>query len=769
MTKRKFAFNIIRYRWYILTVLPLFIVVLFAINIKNAGIETNWRIWFDEKSQIMKNFDKFRNTFGSDDRILVALRSENGIFHKEVLINIQNLTNEFWNMKNIARVDSLSNFQYSYVNKNDEDVIIVEDFLKDIQVLSKTELLQKEKIALSDNQIKNLFISRDGKSAMIIIRMIYSEKLKPQDYINLYHDVNTIIDKHRLKSVVYHNVGMPAFSTAFAKAIQSNFSIFIPLLLGSIALLFILIFRNLNSLLLTLTIVVLATLFIAGFTFALGYKLNTLTSMFPIFVIAIGIADSIHIYWTWLYKRKQGISNTKSVVFAIEKNVFPAFITSITTFVGFLSLAISKIVTLQAFGILVATGAVIAFILSITFLPAFLSVLDLSVKTKISENKKKKEFINSYVNFLISHHKKVIVFCFIFIALSFIGLKNVSVDTQFLKQFSEDSEIRKSASFVEKYIGGTIPIEIIVDSKKDFNVNNPKFLQDVENFSISFQKEFAQVRHITSLIDVVKKYNKLMQGDKEEFYEIPKSKELISQYLLLYSLSLPQGMGINDLMDVNKRYLRVTAMINLSSEEEKLKMYRFSKNWWEKNSEFSASIEGMALITAHMRTELTKTMIKSISVALILVTIIFYFTFKSRFFMAISAIPNIAPLLVTIGLIGWFGLNVDLSMAIVFIIIIGVAIDDTVHFLSKYQVAFQRTKNTIEAIQESLLFSGSAIIITTLVLVLGFGIFLFSNFALYSNFGLMSGLSLFLAMVFDLLLLPAILIYFNMKKREYYY
>ena len=479
--------------------------------------------------------------------------------------------------------------------------------------------------------------------------------------------------------------------------------------------------------------------------------------MFPIFIIAIGIADSIHIFWVWKHKREEGLDNHDSVVFSIEKNFTPALITSLTTFAGFISLGISKLVPLQAFGILLASGAIMAFILSIAFLPALLSVLNPKIKVQEQKTSKLKDMISSYTAFVVRNDKAVIILCVLFIVGCAIGIKDVSVDTEFAKQFDEETAIRKSAEFVEKNISGTVPIEIIVDSKEKTGINHPQFMNDVENFSNAFMDRFDRIRHVNSLTQIVKRYHKLMNGDKEEFYKIPESKELISQYMLLYSLSLPQGMGINDMMDVDARYLRVSAMINIASEKQKLEMYEWAQDWWNTNSEYTATIEGVTMISGHMRLELTDTLIKSISLALIFVTLIFWFAFRSKFFMAVSTLPNVAPLLIAVGLTGWLGINLDLGMAIVFVIIIGIAIDDTVHFLSKYKAATLKGKNVIESIEESILLSGNAIIITTIVLVLGFGTFLFSDFALYSNFGLLSSIALFLAMAFDLLLLPAIL------------
>lgn len=764
MNKRAFAVNVLRYRWWIVLLMPLCIVVLFALNVKNAGVETDFKIWFDADSQIMKNFEHFKETFGSDDRLMIAMKSDHGVFTKEVLKSIQQMTDALWQTKFVARVDSITNFQYVHVNPDNEDEIIVENFLNDIDALTSEELESKENIARKDVQTKNLLVSQDGKSAVIIARMVYSKHLNPNDYISLYRAANSIIDTYKVDGVEYHNVGVPAYTNAFMETISSNAKLFFPIFLGTIIFLLALIFRSIWGVILPISVVILTILFVAGFTFALGYKLNTITSMFPIFIIATGIADSVHIFWTWLHKRETGVGNARSIIFTLEKNLIPALITSLTTFVGFLSLALSKIVPLQAFGLLLASGAVGAYLLSVLFLPAFLSILKPRVRTKDAKTQRLQQWSKSYTRFIVRYDKVIIAVCAVGTLFCSFGIKNVSVDTEFAKQFDEKTPIRKSAEFVEKNIGGTISLELIVDSKEKSGINQPQLMKDVDAFSEAFMKRFDRIRHVNSLTQVVKKYHQLMNGGDEAFYRIPDSKELISQYLLLYSLSLPSGMGINDMMDVDQRYLRVTAMMNIASEAQKLEMYRWTKAWWKENSTYGATLEGITMISGHMRIQLTETMIWSIISSLLLVTFIFGLAVRSGFFMLISALPNLAPLLIAVGLTGWLDINLDLGMAIVFVIIIGIATDDTVHFLSKYKEGISHGKTPMEAIEWALNFSASAIVITTLILVIGFGTFLWSDFAVYKNFGFLSSIALVLAMVFDLVLVPASLSFLSDRK-----
>jgi len=294
--------------------------------------------------------------------------------------------------------------------------------------------------------------------------------------------------------------------------------------------------------------------------------------------------------------------------------------------------------------------------------------------------------------------------------------------------------------------------EIVVDSGRKNGIKDPKFMKRVEQFYLDFQSTYADVRHLASLMDTVKRFNKVVDGKDE----IPSSQNLIAQYLLLYSLSLPQGMEINDKMDIDEQKLRITGQINIVDTSKDLEMMQYVEDWWAK-TDYSATVQGQTSMFAHMQKDVTDTLIYSLSLAIFLVTVVMLFIFKRLSILWVFILPNILPVILVVGLMGWIGISIDIGVAIAGAIIIGVAVDDTIHFLVKYFDARRRGLGMEETFDEVLHYAGKAILFTTIILSVSFSLFAFSNFSPNQNFGIVTAFALLIAFVVDLLLLPALL------------
>jgi len=299
---------------------------------------------------------------------------------------------------------------------------------------------------------------------------------------------------------------------------------------------------------------------------------------------------------------------------------------------------------------------------------------------------------------------------------------------------------------------GPMGYEIVVDSQKVDGIKDPKFMKTVERFYTEFQTAFKEVRHLSSLMDTVKRFNKIVDGKDV----IPNNQNLIAQYLLLYSLSLPQGMEINDKMDIDEQKLRISGQMDIVDTSKDLEMIAYIENWWAK-TEYSATVEGQTYMFAHMQKDVTNTLIYSLSLALLLVSIVMFLIFRRLKLLWVFILPNILPVILVVGLMGWIGLTIDIGVAIAGAIIIGVAVDDTIHFLVKYFDARKRGLNMEETFDEVLRYAGKAIFFTTIILTVAFSMFVFSNFSPNTNFGIVTAFALVIAFVVDLLLLPALL------------
>ncbi len=756
-----------KFRWAIAIIIPLLVLAL-STNLKNLSFEGSYRIWFGEDSQILKNYDDFRLIFGNDDAVVITFKDENGIFNKKALSVVQRITDELWKTKYITRVDSITSYQYVYADPNEPDEIIVEDFIQNLDNVTSSYLDNRKFIAVNDPQVSGSLISKDGTTTMISARLVAKAGENEDISFELMELINKILEPEaKATGYKFWINGGAAITTAFVTIAQNDGGVFTPLVILSVLVLLFLLFRRVSGGLIPMAVVVLTVLIVLSIQVMLGYKLNNFTANIPVFIIAIGIADAVHIYIVWLMFRKNGESNIDAVKHAVQKNLLPIFLTSITTSVGFASLAISKIVPVATLGIATASGAILAFILSVVFMPVLLLLINKDIpKQKFLNEHEEIKSINRYKNyaqFLIRNDKRIVIFTTVLFGFFAMGLFQVKVDSNTIRYFDKNVEIRKSTEFTMENLTGPMAYEIVVDSMRKDGIKDPEFLNTVQKFYNEFQLKYKEVRHLGSLLDVVKQFNKVMHEDNENFYIVPKTKELVAQYLLLYSMSLPQGMEINDKMDIQERLLRITGQINLVDTSKDLEMIAWAQNWW-KNTPYQARIDGQTAMFAYMQNDVTNTLIYSMSIAMGLVSIMMLIIFKNIKMLAIFIMPNILPIILVVGIMGWLGITIDMGVAVSGAIVLGVAVDDTIHFFVKYFDAKKRNLSMEDSFAYVFQYAGTAIVFTTIILSLSFLLFMGSNFAPNFNFGIVTASALIIAFIADLLLLPAILSIIDKKE-----
>ncbi len=759
---------IIKFKYLIVSIIPIITGLLLFLAIEKFEFDANVRIWFDKESQIIKDYDNFKANFGTDETVIIAFSDDNGIFNHKALSSIERITQRLWQTKYIARVDSITNYQYVHADKEYPDDILVDSFLEDIKNLSEQELKAKEKIATTDTQTKNLLISEDGTTAVIMARMIPRVTEGNEEYFILENAVKKILDEETIKTGYDYKLhGVPIVSTEFIKIAKADSGFFTPLVLLSVLLLLIIAFRTLSGGLTPLLVVIITFVSVIAVMALMGFKFNNFTANLPVFITAIGIADAVHIYSIWLFARKEGLNNELAIKHTIEKNFYPAFLTSITTFIGFISLAPSVVIPVKTLGITTAMASILAFLLSIVFLPALLAIINPKIKKGDKSEVNELEhpaYAKKYSSFIISHHNKILAFSVAVLVICGIGLAFVKVDSQGIKYFKPQTDIRETTDYIQEKITGPLNLEIIVDSQNSSGVKNPEFLYMVDRFYKDFYQAQSKVKHIRSLLDVIKRFNQVMNADKSEFYTIPNNKELIAQYLLLYSLSLPQGMEINDKMDIDERLFRITASVDIGSSSENMKIINWAKEWWS-TTPYSVNISGQNAMYTYMEEDVTKTLIMSISLALTLVLILMWIAFRSFKVLLISILTNAMPIILVVGVMGWLGIDIGLGVAISGAIILGVAVDDTIHFLVKYNQAKSEGKSFSESLEYMITYAGSAIFFTTVVLSVSFGLFLMSEFAPNFNFGVVTAVALILAFLIDIFMLPSILAIVDKRRK----
>lgn len=759
---KNFVNKIIKFRWAIAIIIPLLTIVM-ASGLKNLEFEGSYRIWFGEQSSILKKYDDFRAIFGNDDAVIISFKNEDGIFTKEALESITSITDKLWQTEYIARVDSIINYQYIHVDPEYPDEILVEDFIEDVNSMKAEDFISKKKIAMEEDNIVGRLISQDATTTMIVGRMTPKAGDDPEVSLKLRNSVLEIIKPEIEKNGFKFSLnGGPIITAAFIEIAQHDASVFTPLVIVIAFIFLVLIFKKISIAFLSISVVIFTFLIVLSIQAMLGYKLNNFTANIPVFVMAIGIADAMHLLWIYIIAKKKGFDNHKAIHYSINKNFLALFLTSMTTAVGFASLSISAVIPIKTLGIATASAALLAFVLTILFVPAVLAIINPKIKPN-NENSVEGEhkIADFFTAFIIKNDKKILLISFVtFIAIG-LGISQANIDSNIVRYFKENVPFRADTIFLQKNLTGPMNYEIIIDSKEKDGIKEPKFLKTVDRFYGELYAKYPDIKHISSLMDTIKIFNNVMTGTKT----IPDDKNLIAQYLLLYSLSLPQGMEINDKMDIEERFFRVSTSVNIVDTSKDLEQIKWIEDWWD-NTSYSAEVNGQTVMFAHMQKDVTDTLIKSITLAIILISFIMLIIFKKFKMLPLFIAPNLLPIVLVVGVMGYLSIDIDMGVAIAGAIIIGVAVDDTIHFMVKYIESRKRGDNFEDALKYVMRYAGSAIIFTTIILSIAFLVFIFSDFNPNYHFGIVTASALFIAVIVDLLTLPALLSVIDNKKKS---
>lgn len=746
-----------RFRWLILVSI-LFITVFLSTKITQLGFEGNYRIWFSPNSKALMEYDIFRATFGSDDAITIAFKSpKNGIFNEKAIKSIQRISSKLSKLSNIGRVDSILNFQYIHSNPIDRDDIIVEDFILSNALLTSDYLEEKKHIALNDPLIRGLYISNDGKTTMIIAKLSSNISKNEEVNIELIGRVKEILrDESARTSFNYHISGSPALNAAMADIADKEAMLFLPIAFILIVALLYYLYGSILGIIIPLSIVICACTVTLASQYYLGQKLNNFTINIPIFISAIGMADAIHLYIAWISNRQNTRDKKIALELSIKKNILPMSLTTLTTTIGFLTLASSQIVPVSTLGIAIGIGSISALIFTLLLAPALILIIPenyLPVANIPTPN----WFRNfNYSEFIIFHNKKIVIY---FIATSFflsLGLLWTKIDSNVLKYFSQDVDVRRSSDFTSREITGPMIYEIIVDSGKNDGIKDPAFLSLVNQFIFELKGYYPEIRHASSINDIIKRFDNVINRPKVPSEEIKSDQNVNAQYLLMYSLSLPQGMEINDKTDISNRHMRITVNVDVVDSSRTLNCIAWCEQWWQKH-QMEAKVVGQVAMFAHMESSLTSTLLYSIGSSIVLIGITMLLIIKNLKLLLIFLIPNLSPILMTLGFMGYADIPIDIGIAISGAIILGLAVDDTIYLFINYLQAKKLGHSTPKTLEYILHHSGSAMITTTLILSTAFIIFIFSDFIPNVHFALMTIGGLCLALLSDLLLAPALI------------
>jgi len=748
--------------WVILICLTF--TILAGMGAQKLEFKNDYRVFFSEENPQLTAFESMQKIYAKSDNVsFVVVPKDGNVFTQQHLSALKDLTKASWQVPYSTRVDSVTNFQYTFA---EEDDMIVEDLVMSTKNLTSDKLDEIKQIAINEPLLVNKIISTTGHVSVVNVTV----QLPGIDPMVETPEVATSVRAIQAEFLAKHPEmeiylsGMIMMNTSFGESSISDSATLIPLMFLVVIVTIGLLLRTITGTVSTVLIIIMSIATTMGLAGWLGFYLTGPSSSAPTMIMTLAVADCIHILTSMFYEMRQGADKRTAIARSIKINLQPIFLTSVTTAIGFLSMNFSDSPPFRDLGNLVAIGVMLAFVFSVTIFPALLTVLPVRVN-KQSENKK--DIMAKLADFVIAKRKALLPLTSVFIIASVMFIPNNELNDDFVKYFDESVPYRAATDFMQENLSGMMVVEISVKTGKSSGINDPKYLRSISDFS-DWLRDRPETDHVNTITDVLKRLNKNMHADDPSWYKLPDSQEMSAQYLLLYEMSLPYGLDLNNQLDVDKSSSRIVATFKNMTSNELINVEQDMVAWFAKHApQYEVDFASPSLMFAHIGQRNITSMLIGTTLALILISILLGVALKSWRFGLVSLLPNLAPAAIAFGLWGILSAQVGLGLSVVIGMTLGIVVDDTVHFLSKY-IHARREKNATaeQAVHYAFDNVGRALWITTFVLVAGFTVLAQSSFKMNAEMGFLTALTIFIALVVDFLFLPPLLILLDKSKHK---
>ncbi len=743
---------------YKVTALSILMVVLMAYGIRYTEISSDYRYFFGPDNPQRVAFEKLQNVYSQDDSVFITVTPKDGVvFKKQTLEGLRYLTQQSWLLPFATRVDSITNYQYSY---GEGDDLTVRDLVRqqDINSHSDTEGFRLiRQITLNEPELKGRLINPGASVTGVNVRMTFPGK-SPFEVPDAAEAARKLASQftEKFPGHTVHLTGMVMMNDAFNAAGINDMMTLIPAMYLIIIVVMFLLLRSAVMVGITLGTVFLSIFAGVGFAGWMGIPITPPSSIAPTVIMTLAIANCIHLFKSMLKIMAGGKGKQAAIAESLQINFRPVFLTSFTTMIGFLSLNFSDTPPFHDLGNITAAGVVVAYLLSVALLPALVTLSPVRGRPSSTGQT---DWAMRYTGWLKRNQSTIFLatlFAVIFLAMQ---VPKIKVNDQFVGYFDHSMDFRPASEYTIEKLTGIYFLHFDLGSGESQGIADPQYLRNIDAFS-NFMRGVEGVRHVSNIADTFKKLNKNMHGDDGSWYRIPDSRQLAAQYLLLYEMSLPFGLDLNTRINVDKSSSRVVVTLDDVPTSRILEISEQAGQWLRKNVPAPMHVDGTSptMMFSHITARNIDSMLWGTGIAFALITLIIVIALRSFRYGLISLLPNMLPAITAIGLWSILVGEAGFSIAFVASVTLGIIVDDTVHFLSKYTLARkEKGMGVDDAIRYALQHVGGALISTSVILVLGFSILMLSGFKLNFVLGALSAVTILIALVMDFTFLPSVL------------
>jgi len=791
-----FGHLVYRNHWKTLLVILLLIAALLS-QLPKLTMDTSTEGFLHNEDPTLLAYNKFREQFGRDELILLTIQAPN-VFDIAFLEKLQRLHREL--ADNTPYLDDITSLINARDTRGSEGELLVEDLLEtwpeDAQQLAAIKAR-----ALANPVYRNMLLSEDGTITTVVLKTdAFSSEQSTADALGGFEEGalevdpeqnaeripltdaqnSEVVGKVRQIAAGYDSenfriylAGSPVVSDVLKRAMQANMKKFMLMALASIALVLLLLFRRISGVVLPLLTVILSLISTLGLMGAFGIPFKLPTQILPSFLLAVGVGASVHLMSVFFRRLQQlheegGNIETSgykenAIAYALGHSGLAIVMTSLTTAAGLASFAGADVAPVSDLGLVAAIGVLIALVFTLVLTPALLSILPLKAKNTASahaRHARMDRLMLGVADTATGRSRLILVISAVILMFGAAGLSQVKFSYKPFEWLPKSDPARQATDFVDQHMRGASVVEVVIDSGQKNGFYEPAMMQGLDNVSndiATIDQGELFVGKTLSLADILKEINKALNENRDAFYTIPDNRQLTAQEFLLF-----ENSGSDDLEDfVDSQFSKARLSVKMPWVDGILLAdfladmdQRLSQTF---GGEAAITLTGMNALLSRTMTATIYSMAQSYIIAGVVITLMMILLIGNIRIGLMSMLPNLTPIILTLGLMGWLGLPLDLFTMLIGSIAIGLAVDDTIHFMHNYRRYHLETGSVREAVRKTLLTTGRAMVVTTVVLSLGFFLYMGANLSNLVNFGLLTGFTIITALLADLFLAPALM------------
>lgn len=724
-------------------------------GLPRLGMTTDYKVFFGPDNPDLQAHEAFEHRFELTETLIFTLEPAAGtVFTPESLGMLRDITDAGWQLPWAIRATSLANYQHTRAEGDD---IIVESLIPD-GAISQADTGRIETIALDAEEVVDRLVSADGSVAGLFVSTALPHENSEQEIQTVARAAYDLRDRfeHAHPGLRVRVTGVTILNDTLGQIMRRDLAVLTPATLAVILVGMLIFFRAFLPAVLTLGVIGLSVASALGVAGWVGITLTDVSTAAMLCIMTLAVADCVHFLVTYAAAGSQGMDKRAALAEALRVNMEPISVTSLTTAIGFLALNASESPPFADLGNIVAVGVVFAWLLSIAALPAALLMLPGQLRGRAPTGT---AFVSRLGDWVVRRRRLLLPGMAVLLLIAVSGIAQNRFGENYVDYFPPGNDFRAASEFANDRLSGMQVIEFGIPAAAPGGVNEPDYLRHLESLTAWFEDQPA-VRKVISPVSLYKRLNKTMHGDDPAWLRIPDSAELAAQYLLFYELSLPQGLSINNVVGPDRATARFTVLLDTIDSGAVQDLALQAEAWMRDNfpPAMQARATGTTLMFARISQRNFQSMVLGVGVAVVLIAIILIVVFRSVGLGLLSMIPNLLPGLAAYGLWGFTVGKLDMSLSVVGSLSLGILVDDTVHFLSKYRRAHRELgMDQADAVRWAFKTVGTALLATSAMLVVGFLLFTQSDFSMVQNLGMLTAVAIGLALVCDFFFLPPLL------------